>query len=234
MSANEIRRWHTDPPKYEIRNGKRVNVGGRGWSDIGYHKVVHLDGSVSMGRPESQVGAHVANRNARTIGYVYVGGIDANDRKRGKDTRTPAQKRTMERLTREAIERYGLTKVSGHSDYANKACPCFNARAEYAHLLPQRFIPDIDDERDSDNKSKYDEPIVDEAKPGLLRRAWRWLTGGSILGAGGLALTDWQVALVLIGGAIVAILILGGIAFGASLWLFGKERVKDKIAGWLA
>lgn len=118
----------------------------RGWSGVGYHKLVHLDGSISQGRPESQVGSHVANRNARTIGYCYVGGIDADNKGRGEDTRTAAQKITMERLTREAIKRYGLKMVSGHRDYAPKACPCFDARAEYAHLLhlPVSGMPDRD------------------------------------------------------------------------------------------
>lgn len=133
VSVEDIRRWHTDPPRYEVRDGRRVNVGGRGWSDIGYHKVIHLDGSVSEGRPESKVGSHVASRNTGTIGYVYVGGVD--DQMRPKDTRTPAQKHTMRRLTEEAIARYGLTKVTGHHDYAAKACPCFPAAREYAPLL---------------------------------------------------------------------------------------------------
>jgi len=118
VSVAEIDRWHK----------------ARGWAGIGYHRVVHLDGSVSEGRPESQIGAHVAGRNTGTIGYVYVGGV-AKDGKTPKDTRTAAQKKTMERLTRDAIVRYGLTEVSGHHDYANKACPCFPARKEYAPLL---------------------------------------------------------------------------------------------------
>lgn len=118
VSVAEIDAWHK----------------ARGWTGIGYHKVVHLDGSVSSGRPESRVGAHVAGRNSGTLGYVYVGGM-SKDMKKAKDTRTAAQKRTMERLSREAVEKYGLTAISGHSDYANKACPCFPARAEYRHLL---------------------------------------------------------------------------------------------------
>lgn len=123
VSAREIDRWHRE----------------RGWAGIGYHKVVHLDGSVSEGRPESRVGAHVAGHNTGTIGYVYVGGVE-KDGKTPKDTRTKAQKKTMERLTREAIAKYGLTKVSGHHDYAAKACPCFPARKEYARLLLNREV----------------------------------------------------------------------------------------------
>lgn len=117
VTRGEIDRWHKD----------------RGWSGIGYHKVVHLDGSVSNGRPESEVGAHVAGHNTGTIGYVYVGGITKHGK--SKDTRTPEQKATMLRLTKEAIAKYGLKLVSGHRDYAAKDCPCFDARKEYAPLL---------------------------------------------------------------------------------------------------
>jgi hypothetical protein len=117
VSAAEIDRWHKQ----------------RGWSGIGYHKVVHLDGSVSEGRPESKIGAHVAGRNTGTLGYVYVGGVDKA--MKPKDTRTAAQKATMLRLTKEAISKYGLKLVSGHHDYAAKACPSFPARKEYASLI---------------------------------------------------------------------------------------------------
>lgn len=117
VSVEEITQWHRQ----------------RGWSTIGYHKVVHLDGTVSEGRPESVVGAHVARRNTGTIGYVYVGGVDR--RGRPKDTRTPAQRETMKRLTEQAIARYSLKKVSGHNQYAAKACPCFDAAAEYMPLV---------------------------------------------------------------------------------------------------
>src|SRR5690606_20177403 len=38
--------------------------------------------------------------------------------------------------TQEAIARCGLTRISGHREYANKACPCFDARGEYSRFLP--------------------------------------------------------------------------------------------------
>jgi hypothetical protein len=117
VTVPEVRAWHK----------------ARGWSDIGYHRLVHLDGTVSNGRPESLTGAHVAGRNTGTLGYCYVGGV-AKDGKTPKDTRTPAQKATMLRLTKEAVAKYRLAKISGHHDYAAKACPCFPARKEYAGL----------------------------------------------------------------------------------------------------
>ncbi|SNY93498.1 N-acetylmuramoyl-L-alanine amidase [Cohaesibacter sp. ES.047] len=128
--------WHcTDTPE-----GREVSVAEidqwhkqRGWWGIGYHKVVHLDGSVSDGRPIWKMGAHVSGHNRGTIGYVYVGGVDKH--MSPKDTRTTAQKETMRRLTREAISEYGIKKVSGHRDYAARACPCFDAPGEYGWMV---------------------------------------------------------------------------------------------------
>ena len=119
----------------------------RGFSKIGYHKIIHLDGSVDEGRPESEIGAHVSGHNTGTIGYSYIGGVDSAGR--AKDTRTVAQKETMIRLTREAVERYNLRAVLGHRDLSPdtdndgvvephewvKQCPCFNAIPEYGALL---------------------------------------------------------------------------------------------------
>lgn len=187
----------------------------RGWKGIGYHKVVHLDGSVSDGRPESQIGAHVEGHNANTIGYVYVGGVDANDVAKARDTRTPSQKRAMERLTRDAIARYGLTKVSGHRDYdPRKACPCFDARAEYAHLLRPAAPP-----------FEPAPPAEPADKLGLLRRIRNWVVGGTS-GVGGLGflayLTDWQVVAILC--AFAFLLIACGVAF--VIWFFGADKVR--------
>lgn len=119
----------------------------RGFAQIGYHKLVHLDGTVSEGRPEHLAGAHVEGHNTGTLGYSYVGGVDAKGK--AKDTRTPEQMQAMIRLTREAIARYRLRAVMGHRDFSPdrdgdgivephewvKVCPCFNAIAEYGALL---------------------------------------------------------------------------------------------------
>ncbi len=111
VTVATIRKWHKSPPN--------------NWSDIGYHKVVYLDGSIHDGRPMSKQGAHVKSRNKGTLGYCYIGGY-AKDGKTVKDTRTKEQKLAMARLTREAITVYGVTKVSGHNQYSNKGCPSFN------------------------------------------------------------------------------------------------------------
>jgi N-acetyl-anhydromuramyl-L-alanine amidase AmpD len=107
----------------------------RGFSGIGYHYVVDLKGEIQVGRPVEQVGAHVAGHNTGTIGIVYVGGLDKNTLK-AKDTRTPAQKAALVKLIKDLLGRFpAIKRISGHSDYAAKACPCFPASKEYAHLV---------------------------------------------------------------------------------------------------
>lgn len=119
---------------YDVAAIRRMHIQ-RGWSDIGYHFLIGLDGNVMKGRPVEQVGAHVAGRNANTIGVSYVGGIDKAGRP--KDTRTHAQKAALEELLIELVERFpGISHISGHRDYANKACPSFDATKEYRNLIP--------------------------------------------------------------------------------------------------
>ncbi len=109
---------------------RRYHVNHNGWKDIGYHYLIYLDGSIHQGRPLDQKGAHVANHNEGTIGVCYVGGLD--EKKKAKDTRTEAQKLALHRLV-EALKTAFPTikKVSGHYMYDNKACPCFDVRAEF-------------------------------------------------------------------------------------------------------
>lgn len=107
----------------------------KGWKPgSGYHFVIELDGTVRKGRPLSQPGAHVKGRNKTTIGICYIGGMTA-DMTAAKDTRTPAQRTALRLLLLDLGTKYGITKISGHNQYANKACPSFNAGEEYKDLL---------------------------------------------------------------------------------------------------
>ena len=113
----EIKRWHTEE---------------RGWSDIGYHWVVELDGSLHAGRPEEVSGAHCKGHNSDSIGICYVGGSDASGNP--KDTPTEAQKEALKELIVGLLDRYSDAEVFGHRDFSEKACPSFDAKTEYAGL----------------------------------------------------------------------------------------------------
>lgn len=104
----------------------------RGFDGIGYHYLVSLDGTVHKGRPEERVGAHCRGYNSRSIGVCYVGGLDS--RGLATDTRTPAQRQALIALLTELRRRYPGAEVHSHRDFAAKACPCFDATAEYRDL----------------------------------------------------------------------------------------------------
>lgn len=108
--VEDIRRWHID----------------QGYSDIGYHYVVTLDGEVCEGRDVDIIGAHCKGHNTGTIGIAYVGGCDAA--MHAKDTRTKKQKEALLSLVKKLKSMYKLktTDIHGHYEYAAKACPSFD------------------------------------------------------------------------------------------------------------
>jgi N-acetylmuramoyl-L-alanine amidase len=104
----------------------------RGFKCIGYHYVIKLDGTVERGRSESTIGAHCLGHNVNSIGVCYVGGCDAD--MSPCDTRTDAQKQSLLALLADLRRRYPDAKIYGHRDFAAKACPSFDATAEYSNL----------------------------------------------------------------------------------------------------
>ena len=114
----DIRRWHLK----------------RGFNDIGYHYLIHIDGTIEEGRPINKQGAHCSGENKSSIGLCYVGGM-SKDMKKAKDTRTQAQKDSLIKLMHELIYKHNKDMtIHGHNEYANKACPSFNVQEEYANL----------------------------------------------------------------------------------------------------
>lgn len=125
VSSDEIRRWHTSP----------VSKGGRGWNQVGYTDMIHLDGRVerlvdnnedaSVDPWEITNGAKGYNSISRHI--VYVGGCAA-DGKTPKDTRTSSQKESLEKYVKNFHRRFPDVKIIGHREVAAKACPSFDVQ----------------------------------------------------------------------------------------------------------
>lgn len=124
----------------------------RGFRKIGYHFVVDLDGTIELGRPLGEVGAHVTGHNSESIGICYIGGLDQN--KKAKDTRTDEQKDALEFLLKELVSAFPtVNKIAGHRDYSPdknvngiidkyerlKECPCFDAIPEYQDILTSKY-----------------------------------------------------------------------------------------------
>ena len=117
--VREIDRWHR----------------AKGWKSCGYHYVVRRDGTVEVGRPVEEVGAHCLNRNRHSIGICYEGGLDAEERP--ADTRTEAQKKALRELLQQLHAQFPRAIIAGHNVFnPMKACPCFNAMDEYRDLQP--------------------------------------------------------------------------------------------------
>ena len=106
-SVDQVRQWH---------------VKDRNFADIGYHYLIHLDGTVEEGRPVDKIGAHCTGQNAHSIGVVYAGGCDKDNTP--KDTRTPSQRNALRSLVDYLRRKYGAT-VHGHYEFAAKLCPSF-------------------------------------------------------------------------------------------------------------
>lgn len=126
VSSDEIRAWHTNP----------VSESGRGWKQVGYTDMIHLDGRIErlvdnneddhVDNWEITNGAKGYNSVSRHI--VYVGGMDKANKK-PKDTRTDAQMKAMEVYVNDFHRRHPGMIIRGHYEVAAKACPSFDVKA---------------------------------------------------------------------------------------------------------
>ena len=128
VTKEDIIRWHTSPK----------HKGGRGWNRPGYSDVVYLNGSLKnilqfnqddiVDMWEISNGARGVNGISRHV--VYTGGMDKSGKK-AKDTRTDAQKQTLETYVKFTLLRHPNIQILGHNQVpnANKACPSFDVSA---------------------------------------------------------------------------------------------------------
>lgn len=125
VSSDDIRAWHTNP----------VSKGGRGWKQVGYTDLIHLNGKVERlvnNNEDANVdpweitnGAKGYNSISRHV--VYVGGVVA-DGETAKDTRTKAQKEAMEGYVKEFHRKHPNVRIIGHNEVAAKDCPSFDVQ----------------------------------------------------------------------------------------------------------
>lgn len=91
-----------------------------GWDGIGYHKVICRNGIIQNGRPEFWVGAHVKSKNTISLGVCLI----------GRNSFTPEQFVSLEKVLRAWKKQYGNIEILGHRDIVktNKTCPNFDVR----------------------------------------------------------------------------------------------------------
>ena len=121
VTVEDLRQWHV------VENG---------WSDIGYHFFIDLEGEIHECRPLERTGAHTRGHNYGSIGIAYAGGMSADEGEVStpKDTRNINQKDSLDFLLADLKDLYPRVKIYGHRDFSNKACPSFDARTEYEWL----------------------------------------------------------------------------------------------------
>lgn len=95
----DIDRWHKE----------------RGWSGIGYHYVIRVDGVVELGRPEEKIGAHCKGHNKDSIGICMI----------GTDEFTPEQWKALKALRKTLKAKYSGISFHGHNEFSEKECPGF-------------------------------------------------------------------------------------------------------------
>ena len=119
----------------------------QGFTECGYHYYITKDGRIHHMRDITKIGAHAKGHNSESIGIAYEGGLNASGK--ATDTRTTAQKQSLETLLRFLLLTYPGAKVCGHRDLSPdlnhngiiepceyiKECPCFNVRTEYGYLM---------------------------------------------------------------------------------------------------
>ena len=119
---------------FDVEDIRDWHVNGNGWRDVGYHFVVLLDGQIQIGRRLDIAGAHVKGHNKDSIGVCYIGGMN-EAMTEPKDTRTDEQRDSLEVLLATLVRMFPGADIYGHRDFSNKACPSFDAKSEYKHLV---------------------------------------------------------------------------------------------------
>lgn len=112
---------------------KKWHIDGRGWSDIGYHFYIDINAKIWKGRDIQKIGAHCSGNNRSSIGICYCGGVEA-DGKTPKDTRTESQKESLLSVLKTLKAMFPDASIYSHNEFANKACPSFDASNEYKGL----------------------------------------------------------------------------------------------------
>jgi len=102
-TAADIHRWHLE----------------RGWSGIGYHFVIRVDGTVDNGRPVYWTGAHAKGHNTGSIGICMI----------GTDSYSEQQWKSLTGLIADlTMDHESIKEIIGHNCISNKTCPGFNVQ----------------------------------------------------------------------------------------------------------
>lgn len=101
VSAATVHSWHIN----------------QGWSGIGYHYLIRVDGTIERGRAENTIGAHAGSGvNVDSIGIALAGNFETS-------IPTTKQIDALIELIINIESRYGQLVIVGHKDVYKTACP---------------------------------------------------------------------------------------------------------------
>jgi N-acetylmuramoyl-L-alanine amidase len=126
--------WKDHSTASKVREVTRWHVVHRGWRGNAYAYLIDIDGTRAKGRDldgdgnvDEEIGAHTVGFNTNSIGIMLFGGHGSAADDRFEDHFTPEQDKALRELIDELLAKYPSIKgVSGHNQYAPKACPGFN------------------------------------------------------------------------------------------------------------
>lgn len=121
----DLERWHKE----------------RGFSQIGYHKVIEANGGIVEGRPELTQGAHAQGANMGSLGVCVVGNFE---------TESPAQAQiaSLVKVLTEWCKTHKLnsTKIYGHFNVpggtTETSCPGKNLKSQLS-IIKQKVTQNL-------------------------------------------------------------------------------------------
>lgn len=125
------------------------------WKSVGYHRIVDLDGKVHALADYSEVTNGVKYYNGTSIHISYTGGVERDNNRKAKDTRTDKQKKAIVCEIKNALmflkdfQDVSNIEILGHRDISEdknlngkvdsweriKECPSFDAIPEYDYIV---------------------------------------------------------------------------------------------------
>ena len=116
-----------DASAAEVHNFHR----NQGWAGIGYHYLIHRDGTVEKCRPVEMEGAHCYQNNGYTVGICVGGNFEI-------DQPSKAQMEVLAKMLSAMCLLYdikpGSRTIRGHQEYNKTKCPGKNLQAKLPQL----------------------------------------------------------------------------------------------------
>ena len=197
QKTDEVRRWHVED---------------RGWSDCGYHHLIDRQGTVTEGRPLERTGAHAKGHNTGSVGISLFGGHGGNVSDQFEDNFTEDQDRALRELIAKLKAEHPITKIIGHNEVANKACPTFVVRDWLAKAPAAVQAPMVASQQ--------------RTRPAQSRTVQTTVVQGVSAAGGAIA------ALQSLDGTAQIIVLVGCFVFGAMAMFILKERLRAWASGW--